>query len=131
MVHCPYIIWLIASSVDTPLTENIHMLHDNNNRFYNSIINKIKPAEYITVKNINNRRNVYNFLKKIYANDKNKIPCDNKCAGILETYKNTEALLLVSALYVIDTFDYDKFNKKFVIFGYSKRVCARCKDWEY
>jgi len=106
---------MIASAVDTPLTENIHMLNDNNNRFYNSIINKIKPAEYITVKNINNRRNVYNFRKKIYANDKNKIPCDNKCAGILETYKNTEALLLVSALYLIDTFDYDKFNKKFDI----------------
>jgi len=91
---------IIASAVDTPLTENLHLLRDKNNRFYDSLMikNKIKGEkskrkDYIEVVN--------NIRGKIYTND-NIIDCKKKCQGMLEDFPSANALLIIAVVFIID-----------------------------
>jgi hypothetical protein len=91
---------IIASAVDTPLTENLHLLKDKNNRFYNSLIiknniksEKSKRKDYIEVVN--------NIRGKIYTND-NIIDCKKKCQGMLEDFPSANALLIIAVVFIID-----------------------------
>jgi len=104
---------MIAAAVDTPLTDKIHLLNDNNNRFYNGIIGNIKRLDYITTKKANNINAIQNFRGKIFTNDDNKINCSKKCFDILEKYKDADALLMIAVLFIVNRYDYDKYNTKF------------------
>ena len=91
---------IIASAVDTPLTENLHLLRDKNNRFYNSLIiknnikgEKSKRKYYIEVVN--------NIRGKIYTND-NIIDCKKNCQGILDDFSSANALLIIAVVFIID-----------------------------
>ena len=91
---------IIASAVDTPLTENLHLLRDKNNRFYNSLIiknnikgEKSKRKDYIEVVN--------NIRGKIYTND-NIIDCKKNCQGILDDFSSANALLIIAVVFIID-----------------------------
>jgi len=91
---------IIASAVDTPLTENLHLLRDKNNRFYDSLIiknnikgEKSKRKDYIEVVN--------NIRGKIYTND-NIIDCKKKCQGMLEDFSSANALLIIAVVFIID-----------------------------
>jgi hypothetical protein len=91
---------IIASAVDTPLTENLHLLRDKNNRFYDSLIiknnikgEKSKRKDYIEVVN--------NIRGKIYTND-NIIDCKKKCQGMLEDFPSANALLIIAVVFILD-----------------------------
>jgi len=91
---------IIASAVDTPLTENLHLLRDKNNRFYDSLIiknnikgEKSKRKDYIEVVN--------NIRGKIYTND-NIIDCKKKCQGMLEDFSSANALLIIAVVFIIE-----------------------------
>ena len=91
---------IIASAVDTPLTENLHLLRDKNNRFYDSLMiknnikgEKSKRKDYIEVVN--------NIRGKIYTND-NIIDCKKKCQGMLEDFPSANALLIIAVVFIID-----------------------------
>jgi len=91
---------IIASAVDTPLTENLHLLRDKNNRFYDSLIiknnikgEKSKRKDYIEVVN--------NIRGKIYTND-NIIDCKKKCQGMLEDFPSANALLIIAVVFIIE-----------------------------
>jgi hypothetical protein len=90
---------IIASAADTPLTENLHLLKEKNNRFYDSLIKnnikgeKSKRKDYIEVVN--------NIRGKIYTND-NIIDCKKKCQGMLEDFPSANALLIIAVVFIID-----------------------------
>jgi hypothetical protein len=90
---------IIASAVDTPLTENLHLLKEKNNRFYDSLIKinikgeKSKRKDYIEVVN--------NIRGKIYTND-NIIDCKKKCQGMLDDFPSANALLIIAVVFIID-----------------------------
>ena len=91
---------IIASAVDTPLTENLHLLRDKNNRFYDSLMiknnikgEKSKRKDYIEVVN--------NIRGKIYTND-NIIDCKKKCQGMLEDFPSANALLIIAVVFILD-----------------------------
>lgn len=92
---------IIASAVDTPLTENLHLLSEKNNRFYDymmaknniKIVDKPKRKDLIEVVN--------NIRGKIYTND-NSIDCKKKCKGPLEDFPSANALLIIAAVFTID-----------------------------
>jgi len=91
---------MIASAVDTPLTENLHILKEKNNRFYDTMmvkhnikVDKPKRKDYIEIVN--------NIRGKIYTND-SIIDCKKKCKGPLEDFPSANALLIIAAVFVID-----------------------------
>ena len=92
---------IIASAVDTPLTENLHLLSDKNNRFYDNMMAKnnikvvVKPKRRDLIEVVNNIRG------KIYTND-TVIDCKKKCKGLLEEFPAANALLIIAAVFVID-----------------------------
>jgi hypothetical protein len=91
---------IIASAVDTPLTENLHLLSDKNNRFYDYMIAKNnikveKPKRRDLIEVVNNIRG------KIYTNEA-IIDCKKKCKGVLEDFPAASALLIIAAVFVID-----------------------------
>jgi hypothetical protein len=92
---------MIASAVDTPLTENLHLLSEKNNRFYdymmakNNIKNVVKPKRKDLIEVVNNIRG------KIYTND-SFIDCKKKCKGLLEDFPSASALLIIAAVFTID-----------------------------
>ena len=91
---------IVASAVDTPLTENLHLLSDKNNRFYDYMIAKNnikveKPKRKDLIEVVNNIRG------KIYTNDA-IIDCKKKCKGVLEDFPAASALLIIAAVFVID-----------------------------
>jgi hypothetical protein len=91
---------IIASAVDTPLTENLHLLSEKNNRFYDYIMAKNnikveKPKRPDLIEVVNNIRG------KIYTND-SFIDCKKKCKGVLEDFPSANALLIIAAVFTID-----------------------------
>ena len=91
---------IIASAVDTPLTENLHLLSEKNNRFYDYMMAKNnikieKPKRKDLIEVVNNIRG------KIYTND-NSIDCKKKCQGPLEDFPSANALLIIAAVFTID-----------------------------
>jgi hypothetical protein len=91
---------MVASAVDTPLTENLHILKEKNNRFYDTMmvkynikVDKPKRKDYIEIVN--------NIRGKIYTND-SIIDCKKKCKGPLEDFPSSNALLIIAAVFVID-----------------------------
>jgi len=92
---------MIASAVDTPLTENLHLLSEKNNRFYDYIMakNNIKIADKPKRKDL--IEIVNNIRGKIYTNDKS-IDCRKKCKGPLEEFPSANALLIIAAVFTID-----------------------------
>jgi hypothetical protein len=91
---------IIASAADTPLTENLHLLSEKNNRFYDYLvaknnikIEKPKRKDFIEVVN--------NIRGKIYTNDRS-IDCKKKCQGPLEDFPSANALLIIAAVFTID-----------------------------
>jgi len=91
---------IIASAVDTPLTENLHLLSEKNNRFYDYMIAKNnikieKPKRKDLIEVVNNIRG------KIYTNE-NSIDCKKKCKGPLEDFPSANALLIIAAVFTID-----------------------------
>jgi hypothetical protein len=92
---------MIASAVDTPLTENLHLLSEKNNRFYdylmakNNIKNVVKPKRKDLIEIVNNIRG------KIYTNE-SIIDCKKKCKGPLEDFPSANALLIIAAVFTID-----------------------------
>jgi hypothetical protein len=93
---------IIASAVDTPLTENLHLLSEKKNRFYdymmakNNVNVKVeKPKRRDLIEVVNNIRG------KIYTNDA-MIDCKKKCKGVLEDFPAANALLIIAAVFVID-----------------------------
>ena len=94
---------IIASAVDAPLTENLHLLREKNNRFYDLIMSKnnikiVKPKRADHIEIVNNIRG------KIYTNDL-VINCRKKCQGPLEDFPSANALLIIAAVFVIDKID--------------------------
>ena len=92
---------IIASAVDTPLTENLHLLSEKNNRFYDYMMakNNIKLVEKPKRKDL--IEVVNNIRGKIYTND-NSIDCKKKCKGPLEDFPSANALLIIAAVFTID-----------------------------
>jgi hypothetical protein len=91
---------IIASAVDTPLTENLHLLNEKNNRFYDYMMAKHnikveKPKRNDLIEIVNNIRG------KIYTND-SIIDCKKKCKGPLEDFPSANALLIIAAVFTID-----------------------------
>jgi len=91
---------IIASAVDTPLTENLHLLSEKNNRFYDYMMAKHnikvdKPKRKDLIEIVNNIRG------KIYTND-SIIDCKKKCKGPLEDFPSANALLIIAAVFTID-----------------------------
>ena len=91
---------IIASAADAPLTENLHLLSEKNNRFYDYIIAKNnikieKPKRRDLIEIVNNIRG------KIYTND-SIIDCKKRCKGPLEDFPSANALLIIAAVYTID-----------------------------
>uniref|UniRef100_A0A6C0LKE3 Helicase ATP-binding domain-containing protein n=1 Tax=viral metagenome TaxID=1070528 RepID=A0A6C0LKE3_9ZZZZ len=92
---------MIASAVDTPLTENLHLLSEKNNRFYDYMMakNNIKPA--VKPKRKDLIEIVNNIRGKIYTND-SSLDCRKKCKGPLEDFPSASALLIIAAVFTID-----------------------------
>ena len=92
---------MIASAVDTPLTENLHLLSEKNNRFYDYMMakNNIKPADKPKRKDL--IEIVNNIRGKIYTND-SSLDCRKKCKGPLEDFPSASALLIIAAVFTID-----------------------------
>ena len=88
---------MIASAVDLPLTENIHIISTKNNRFLNYIKNNTGFGNNKSIIKINN-------IRGTYRNDVDIIDCKKNCKGILE-YNigdfNPDNLLITAALQVI------------------------------
>jgi superfamily II DNA or RNA helicase len=115
---------LIASAVDTPLTENLHLLREKNNRFYDAMMVKInsksdKPKRKDLIEVVNNIRG------KIYTND-DIIDCNKKCQGPLEVFPSANGLLIIAAIYIIDKVEFgDKLqvkNKKLYFGNINKKI---------
>jgi superfamily II DNA or RNA helicase len=86
---------LIASSVDLPLNENLHVMSLNNNRFYNYIKDTIRRDNHL-IQISNDGVN--------YRNDVDKIDCKNNCKGILSSKSenfNPIEILLTAALHIV------------------------------
>jgi hypothetical protein len=111
---------IITSAVDLSLTENLHILSLNNNRFYNYIQDKIK-------KNNNLIKLIHN--NKIYRNDVDVIDCQNKCKGILELKSDNfdpVNILLLAALYIVNI----KYIKKLPKLKKSTTNTNDNKSWD-
>jgi superfamily II DNA or RNA helicase len=124
---------IIASAADTPLTENLHLLREKNNRFYDALMAKIntkgdRPIRKDLIEVVNNIRG------KIYTND-NIIDCKKKCQGPLEEFPSANALLIVAAIYIIDKIEIgDKLqvkNKKLYMGNNNNKVNNYVKDTEF
>jgi hypothetical protein len=111
---------IITSAVDLSLTENLHILSLNNNRFYNYIQDKIRKGNNLIKLNHND---------KIYRNDVDVIDCENKCKGILEIKSedfDPVNILLLAALYIVDI----KYIKKLPKLKKSTTNSNDNKSWE-
>jgi hypothetical protein len=94
---------MIASSVDMPLTENIHLLNTKNNRFYESLMQlmekssskKSNPVKKDLIKVVSN------IHGKIFTNEE-KLDCKNKCKGVFEELESVNAILLTAVIFDID-----------------------------
>ena len=104
---------MIASAVDMPLTENLHLLSNKNNRFYNNIKTlletneqkKPKPVKKDLIKVINN------IHGKIFTNEQ-KLDCKQNCKGPFEEYEDANAILLSAVVFVVDKIEDDYKQKK-------------------
>ena len=123
---------IIASAADTSLTENLHLLREKNNRFYDAMMVKIntksdKPKRKDLIEVVNNIRG------KIYTND-NIIDCKKKCQGPLEEFPSANGLLIIAAIYIIDKIEIgDKLrvnNKKLYMGNVNNKVDNYVKDSE-
>ena len=123
---------MIASAADTPLTENLHLLREKNNRFYDSMMAKNnikfdKPKRKDLIEVVNNIRG------KIYTND-NIIDCRKKCIGPLENFPSANALLIIAAVFTIDKLGYrDNVqikNKKIYMGNNNNKVQNYVRDGE-
>lgn len=103
---------MIASAVDLPLTENIHMLRTKNNRFYDNIMKLIQDNETKKSKPVKKDliKIVSNIHGKIYTNEE-KIDCKLKCKGPFEELIESNAILLAAVIYDIDKLD-DRYRKE-------------------
>ena len=120
---------MIASAVDTPLTENLHILREKNNRFYDLLMiksnrnDKPQRKDYIQVVN--------NIRGKIYNNDE-LIDCKKKCNGVLEDFPSANALLIIAIVFIIEKVDkrFDNINvgNKKRYFGNIKNKVNNIKD---
>jgi hypothetical protein len=111
---------IITSAVDLSLTENLHILSLNNNRFYNYIQEKIRKGNNLIKLNHND---------KIYRNDIDVIDCENKCKGILEIKSDDfdpNNILLLAALHIVDI----KYIKKLPKLKKSTTNSNDNKSWE-
>jgi len=111
---------IITSAVDLSLTENLHMLSLNNNRFYNYIQDKLRKGNNLIKLNHND---------KIYRNDIDVIDCENKCKGILEIKSDDfdpVSILLLAALHIVDI----KYIKKLPKMKKSTTNSNDNKSWE-
>tara|TARA_B100000795_G_scaffold227434_1_gene183791 strand:+ start:1847 stop:4441 length:2595 start_codon:yes stop_codon:yes gene_type:complete len=103
---------MIASAVDLPLTENIHMLSTKNNRFYDSIINLLsnktnsrsssKRVKKDLVKNING---------KIFTNEE-KLDCKQICKGPFEELEDATAILLTAVILDVDKIENNNYRSR-------------------
>ncbi len=94
---------IIASAADAPLTENLHLLGEKNNRFYDLIMAK-NGSKFVKPKRPDHIEIVNNIRGKIYTNDM-VINCRKKCQGPLEDFPSANALLIIAAVFVIDKID--------------------------
>jgi len=94
---------IIASAADASLTENLHLLGEKNNRFYDLIVAK-NASKFIKPKRPDHIEIVNNIRGKIYTNDM-VINCRKKCQGPLEDFPSANALLIIAAVFVIDKID--------------------------
>lgn len=103
---------MIASAVDLPLTENIHMLRTKNNRFYDNIMKLIQDKETKKSKPVKKDliKIVSNIHGKIYTNEE-KIDCKLKCKGPFEELIESNAILLAAVIYDIDKLE-DRYRKE-------------------
>jgi len=94
---------MIASAVDLPLTENIHMLSTKNNRFYDDIMKLIQDEENKKPKPVKKDliKIVSNIHGKIYTNEE-KLDCKLKCKGPFEELEEANSILLAAVIYDID-----------------------------
>ena len=94
---------MIASAVDLPLTENIHMLSTKNNRFYDDIMKLIQDKEAKKSKPVKKDliKIVSNIHGKIYTNEE-KLDCKLKCKGPFEELEEANSILLAAVIYDID-----------------------------
>jgi len=94
---------IIASAADASLTENLHLLGEKNNRFYDLIVAK-NASKFVKPKRPDHIEIVNNIRGKIYTNDM-VINCRKKCQGPLEDFPSANALLIIAAVFVIDKID--------------------------
>ena len=102
---------MIASSVDMPLTENIHLLNTKNNRFYESLMQlmekssskKSKPVKKDLIKVVSN------IHGKIFTNE-GKLDCKHKCKGAFEELESVNAILLAAVIFDIDKLE-DRYRE--------------------
>jgi hypothetical protein len=111
---------MISSAVDLSLTENLHILSLNNNRFYNYIREKIRKENHLI--KINNNG-------KTYRNDVDVIDCETNCKGILETKTDDFDpinILLTAALHIVKI----NYIKKLPKLKNTKTNSNDNKSWE-
>lgn len=103
---------MIASAVDLPLTENIHLLSTKNNRFYDDIMKLIQDKENKKSKPVKKDliKIVSNIHGKIYTNEK-KLDCKFKCKGPFEELAEANTILLAAVIYDIDKLE-DRYRKE-------------------
>jgi len=94
---------IIASAADASLTENLHLLGEKNNRFYDLMMVK-NASKFVKPKRADHIEIVNNIRGKIYTNDM-VINCRKKCQGLLEDFQSANALLIIAAVFVIDKID--------------------------
>lgn len=102
---------MIAAAVDLPLTENIHILSNKNNRFYDDIMYLIKEKEANKPKPVKKDliKIVSNIHGKIYTNEE-KLDCKFKCKGPFQELEEANAILLSAVIYDIDKLE-DNYKK--------------------
>ena len=103
---------MIASAVDLPLTENIHMLSTKNNRFYDDIMKLIQDKDAKKSKPVKKDliKIVSNIHGKIYTNEE-KLNCKLKCKGPFEELEEANSILLAAVIYDIDKLE-DRYRKE-------------------
>ena len=104
---------MAASSVDMPLTENIHGAIFKNNRFYNFINNLIdnnnKKSKYSRKKDL---IKVYSKLRgKLLTNEK-KIDCKKNCKDVFDDYEDAISILLTAVIFDVNNLEEEYLNKK-------------------
>lgn len=106
---------MIASAVDLPLTENIHMLSTKNNRFYDSIINLLSNKTSSKSSSKRPKKDLVKIISnihgKIFTNEE-KLDCKQNCKGPFEELEDATAILLTAVVLDVDKIENNNYKSR-------------------